>query len=283
MVYKVLRYSALIMGVTGFPVLAEEVSPLAPISCLIEPDAVVQLSTAVAGIVSEVMADRGDRVKEGQIIARLDSRIEEIALALATARASNDTKVRGLEAQVAFLAAQAERASQLAARSAGSTSAAEEAGMKAEMARQDLDEARLAVSLSALERDQAAAALEQKTLRAPFDGVITERLLAPGEYREGAAHIATIARLDPLRVEAFAPLDYFNRISVGQTVTIRPEDPVGGLYPATVTIVDRVFDAATATFGIRMALANPDLALPAGLRCEVIFGPVGDKVAGQGG
>jgi multidrug efflux pump subunit AcrA (membrane-fusion protein) len=107
--------------------------------------------------------------------------------------------------------------------------------------------------------------------RAPFDGIVTERLLAPGEYQEGATHIVTIARLDLLRVEAYAPISYFGRLAVGQTVTIRPEQPVGGSYHATITVLDRVFDAATATFGLRMTLPNPNLALPAGLRCEVVF------------
>jgi len=112
-------------------------------------------------------------------------------------------------------------------------------------------------------------------------------LLSRGEYRDTQAHIATIARLDVLRVEAFAPLRYYDQLAVGMRVTIHPEDPVGGAWPATVTVIDRVFDAATATFGLRMALQNLDLALPAGLRCEVHFdggagaGPGHGDVAGR--
>jgi multidrug efflux pump subunit AcrA (membrane-fusion protein) len=50
-----------------------------------------------------------------------------------------------------------------------------------------------------------------------------------------------------------------------------PEAPVGGRHAATVAVVDRVVDAASGTFGIRLLLPNPDLALPAGLRCRVRF------------
>lgn len=245
--------------------------PLAPIRCLIEPQELVQLSTPVAGIVAEVTVDRGDRVKAGEIVARLDSRIEELALALARQKALNETRIHALESKVTFLTDKAERLGQLATRNAISESDAHQALMEAQMAREDLTEARLNLDLSRLEAQQAEALLEQKTVRAPFDGVITERLLSPGEYRDIQAHILTIARLDTLKVEAFAPIAYYGRLTLGQPVTIRPEPPLGGAYPATITVIDRVFDAATATFGLRMALPNPDLALPAGLRCDVDF------------
>lgn len=250
---------------------AQGLPALQPVSCLIEPESVVELSTAVPGIVSEVNVDRGDRVTAGQVVARLDSRVEDVALALARARAEDASKVKSLEARITFLTAQSGRATKLAERNAGSSSAAEEAAMDLEVAKQELDQAKLEVELGRLELAQAEAVLAQKTMRAPFDGIVTERLLDPGEYQEGATHIVTIARLDPLSVEAYAPIGYFERLTLGQTVTIRPEEPIGGQYPATITVLDRVFDAATATFGMRMALPNPDLSLPAGLRCDVLF------------
>jgi len=46
---------------------------------------------------------------------------------------------------------------------------------------------------------------------------------------------------------------------------------IGGTYAATVTVVDRVLDAASGTFGVRLTLPNPDLQLPAGIRCKVRF------------
>jgi hypothetical protein len=48
-------------------------------------------------------------------------------------------------------------------------------------------------------------------------------------------------------------------------------EPIAGVHPATVTVVDRVFDAASGTFGVRLDLSNPDGALPAGQRCTVAF------------
>ena len=263
---RLLAFIALTM-----PASAADQGRLAPINCLIEPLEIVRLSTPVEGMVAEVLVERGDNVRAGDIVARLDTTLEDLALELAEARASSDVRKRSLEARLAFLEAQAERNEQLAARNAVPQIVATEARLEAELARQELDEVELARSLAVIEARQARALRDQKILRAPVSGIVAERLIAPGEFRDTQSHFATIARIDVLRVEAFAPLSYAPHLALGQEVTIRPEAPVGGSYTATITIIDRVFDAATATFGIRMALDNADLALPAGLRCEVEF------------
>jgi RND family efflux transporter MFP subunit len=241
------------------------------VSCLIEPERIVRLSTPVAGIVAEVSVDRGDTVRAGQEVARLDTEIEELTLAIAEVRAEDRSEIQALEARIEFLQEQAERNEQLAARDAVSDTAAAEARLEAVIAERELDQARLAHRLAALEARQARAAVEQRILRSPVDGVVTERLLNPGEYREGESHIATIARLDPLRVEAFVPIALFDRIALGQQLQVIPEAPLDTPLTAAVTVIDRVFDAATATFGVRLALENDDLSLPAGLRCDLLL------------
>ena len=47
--------------------------------------------------------------------------------------------------------------------------------------------------------------------------------------------------------------------------------PVAGGYEGKVSVVDRVFDPASGTFGIRVNLPNPDLKIPAGQRCKLTF------------
>ena len=67
------------------------------------------------------------------------------------------------------------------------------------------------------------------------------------------------------------PVRYFGLIKRGDTANVRPDNPVGGDHNATVTIVDQVFDAASGTFGVRLALPNPENIMPAGLRCRITF------------
>lgn len=244
---------------------------LDPVSCLIEAQDVVKLATPVAGIVAEMKVDRGDIVAAGAIMARLDSKIEEIQRDIAKARATDRSQIAALEARVEFLTAQAERRDTLAKRNAMSDADAREAALERDVALQDLEKARLAIGLAEIEVEQAEAVVAQKTLRSPIAGVVTERLANKGEYRNGESHLATIARIDVLRVEAFAPIQYHPFLLVGQTVEVLPEPPFDKPRPATIKVIDRVFDAATATFGIRMELDNADFSLPAGLRCSLRF------------
>ena len=69
----------------------------------------------------------------------------------------------------------------------------------------------------------------------------------------------------------FVPVALFGKVAVGMKAHVMPESPVGGARIAEVTIVDRVIDAASGTFGVRLALPNRDLRLPAGLKCKVRF------------
>ena len=63
----------------------------------------------------------------------------------------------------------------------------------------------------------------------------------------------------------FLPTVLYNEIHVGGKAEVGPELPIGGIYIAIVTVVDRVLDAASGTFGVRLALPNPDFLLPAGI------------------
>ena len=67
------------------------------------------------------------------------------------------------------------------------------------------------------------------------------------------------------------PVEKWGVVKTGMEASVRPESPVGGLYKARVTVVDKVVDAASGTFGVRLELPNPEYRLPPGLKCKVIF------------
>jgi multidrug efflux pump subunit AcrA (membrane-fusion protein) len=122
---------------------------------------------------------------------------------------------------------------------------------------------------------RAVEILNQRTIRSPINGVVVERKLGPGEYAFDQAHLVTVSQIDPLNVEVFVPLSQFGKIKPGMQGEVYPEDPVGGTYLATVTIVDQVFDAASSTIGVRLELPNGDYRLPAGLKCTIRFAGIG--------
>ena len=83
--------------------------------------------------------------------------------------------------------------------------------------------------------------------------------------------------LDPLRVETFLPVSLWQKVLPGTVAQVSLDEPMTGVHPATVTVVDRVFDAASGTFGVRLDLNNADGALPAGQRCTVAFDLPGEQ------
>lgn len=241
-----------------------------PADCLIEPSQTVKVNSAVEGVVAYVGADRGDFVRRGQVVAQLRSNVEQAALAAARARAANVYAIGAAQSRAAYLGAKQQRSERL--RSYLATDAVEEAQANARSAAMQTREAELSRRVAALDAEQSQRLLAERTVRSPVDGIVTERAMAPGEYRSNqSSHIMTIAQVNPLHVEVFAPISQLKSVSRGDMATIYPEDPVGGAYKARVTIIDRVFDAASGTFGIRLNLPNPGNKLPAGLRCRVQF------------
>jgi multidrug efflux pump subunit AcrA (membrane-fusion protein) len=107
-------------------------------------------------------------------------------------------------------------------------------------------------------------------IKSPISGVVVERYVSPGEYVNNQP-LLRVAQIDPLRVETIVPAQMFSRIFPGMPATIVPELPQYGEQTATVTIVDKVIDAASSTFGVRLELPNAEQQMPSGLRCLVRF------------
>ena len=129
-------------------------------------------------------------------------------------------------------------------------------------------EAKENTKIAELEFARATAALELRTLRSPITGVVVERTAQPGEHTKQTP-ILKLAQIDPLRVEVIVPVAQLGRLSVGMRAEVMPEAPVNGVYAARITVVDRVVDAASGTFGVRLELPNPGYKLPAGLKCKL--------------
>jgi RND family efflux transporter MFP subunit len=239
--------------------------------CIIEPWQTVKLSSAVAGVIREVTVDRGDFVKKGQVVARLEAGVEEAALALAKAKATSDQPIKSALAKLDYLRNKYDRSAALIDRKIVSGNQYDEDLANAKVGEQDVFTAELNQKIAALEVDHAEAVVEQRILRSPVDGVVAEILLHPGEYRNDQSPILTVTQIDPLRVEAYVPTTYYRQVENASVASVEPEEPFGGTYQAKVRIVDRVMDAASGTFGVRLELPSPDHRLPAGLKCKIRF------------
>ena len=241
-------------------------------ACLIEPRQVLKLAASVQGVVGSVKVDRGDRVHKGELVALLDSEVEEANVAIAKLRATNDTEVAANQAKYEYLKRKMQRKDKLQNNTYGSAAELDEAQSDAKVAEAQLHETVLNLAQAKLEAIRSVGLLHQRQIVSPVDGVVTERTLGNGEYLNDQAHILTIAEMDPLWVETFLPISVFGHVKVGDVADVMPDPPVGGTYQAKVVVVDQVFDAASNTIGVRLELPNPDLHLPAGIHCRARFG-----------
>jgi RND family efflux transporter MFP subunit len=237
---------------------------------LIEPHMVVNVGSGVAGILERVNVDRGDFVKKGQVLAKLESEVEKATMELARARATIETSVKLEKAELAFSERSEERMKQLYNEQGIPFSEMDEAETKRILAELGLGEALENKRLAKLDLQRAIQVLKRRTILSPIAGVVVERFLSPGEFVEDQP-ILKLAQIDPLNVEVIVPVSLLGSIKVGMRAEVRPEDPPGGVYTAPVKIVDSVIDAASGTFGVRLVLPNPDNRLPAGLKCKVVF------------
>ena len=78
-------------------------------------------------------------------------------------------------------------------------------------------------------------------------------------------------QLDPLKIEVVSPVSNYGKIKKGMRAKIVPEFGEYKDLIATVVVVDKVIDAASGTFGIRLKLDNKNYAVPGGLKCRVKF------------
>lgn len=248
-------------------------APIGPLDCVVEPAQRVRIGSATLGILKNVAVNRGDVVKAGDVIARLDTSVEEANLALAEAQAKNNASAEAQRARVELYRRRLERQNQLS-KGVATQDKVDQVEADYEIGKRDLQTEVLKHELAVLDVERARAQLDLRIIRSPFNGLVFERLMSAGEFVRQDSAIFTLVQLNPLYVEAYVGVAEWNKLKIGAHATVSLDAPIGGSYPARVTVIDRVFDAASGTFGIRLELDNPDNALPAGQRCKVRIEPV---------
>ncbi|CAB1073498.1 hypothetical protein D1AOALGA4SA_1864 [Olavius algarvensis Delta 1 endosymbiont] len=237
---------------------------------LIEPYLVVNVGSSVPGILDMVKVDRGDLVKKGQVLARLQDKVERANLALARARARMKSTIAARRARLDYAQRRQQRMESLFKKKAIPFEEMDEFRTNTVLAEMELADAVENIGLAELEYKRSVEVVKRMTIYSPITGVVMERFLTAGEYVEDQP-VLKLAQIDPLNVEVYAPVEIFGSIKTGMQASVIPEAPIGGSYPAKVVIVDQVVDAASGTFGVRLEIPNPEYQLPAGLKCVVVF------------
>jgi RND family efflux transporter MFP subunit len=179
-----------------------------------------------------------------------------------------DADILAAEANMALARQRHVRAVELVGQGFTSPQTLEQAKAELDVAEQKLRQARSQSAVNTHELGLVKAQLNQRTLRSPFNGVVIERFVSPGERAEDKP-LLRLAMLDPLRVELVMPATRWGSVSVGDKMPIVPELPAASAVTARVTHIDKIIDAASNTFRVRLSLPNPGNRLPAGARCRL--------------
>lgn len=168
----------------------------------------IVVGSEVAGLaIAELLADEGDTVKKGQVLARLNSDILEAQLA------QTNAQIAAAQATTAEAAANLERAAELGRRGFASKQLIDQ--RKAAALSQ-----RAQVAIHSAQRDELEARLAQTVITAPTDGVIASRNVAQGQVVGNGMELFRIIRDGKLEWKAELPDHQLNSLRDGQKATV---------------------------------------------------------------
>ena len=202
----------------------------------------VTITAKVSETVQRVHFDSGDVVRAGAPLVTLSGQSQQAALAEAQAAAN---EAESLYQRQAALAAQ-----QLIARSA----------LDSQRATRDAARARVA---------QMRAEIGDRTIRAPFAGVLGLRQVSPGSLVTPGTPIATLDDTARVFVDFPVPEAMLANVAVGQSLSATSAAYPGRKFDGLVSTIDARVDPATRALTVRGDFANADRALRPGMLLQV--------------
>ncbi len=202
----------------------------------------VQISTDLAGIVSEIAFESGTPVKKGALLAKLDTKQEEAQLHSAQAR---------LELAKVNLARKKDLLEKKAASQADFDSAAAEARM-----------ADAAV-------EECRALIARKTITAPFDGILGIRQINVGQYLNAGTGIVALQSSDPIYAEFSIPQQHIGKINLKKKIRLTAKGVSDTEFEGEINAINSLVDETTRNIAVEAILPNPGHQLRPGMFVNV--------------
>ncbi|MGO9662842.1 MAG: efflux RND transporter periplasmic adaptor subunit [Polyangia bacterium] len=267
----------------------------------LQPDETVSVSSEVAGRLAEVRYDFGQTVRQGDIIAELDKRELVIQCERARAALAQALAAIGLDPQqqdvtpdstpaIRQAKAQMEDARfkfDMAAKLYKTGDVSEERyieiekGLHAREAAYEASRDGLRTQLATVQGLRADVRFAEKrlgdaTVRAPFDGQISARLVSPGQYMRENTPIVTLVKSWPLRLRADIPEFAATQVRTGGTLVFTTDAAPGAQFHARVTELNPTLDAHSRSLSVEARLADRDERLRPGMFVQVQLALAGD-------
>ncbi len=252
-------------------------------------DEQAEVSAEAPGRVIATPVERGTRVSQGTVLVRISATETSAQLLEAEANAAQIEARLGLttgqpfdprhvpdvmnaKAALDFAEAEFGRIASLLEQKVVSQSEYDQRRAQVDAARQQYQMAQNVAGQSyrSLEAARARITLARKaeadtTIRAPFSGIVAERIVSTGDYVTRGARVATVVRVDPMRVELTVPEQAVSLVKVGQPVKISVDAYPGETFAATVRYVSPSLRADQRALTVEAVAPNHDARLKPGL------------------
>lgn len=214
----------------------------------VAPDRSSEVAANVAGRVTNTYIERGMPVKQGQVLAMVDSRAAGFQAAAALAQS------QAAQTQVNLAKQDCERADQLFAQ--GAIARAEHDRLKTQCTAQ-----LYTANAAQANADLANKSASDTIIRAPFDGIINERFINVGEYVQPPTRVATLQAVNPVRITLSIPEPAVGLVKEGQTLELQVSAWPDRTFPATVRFISPSLRQSTRDLIVEATAKNDDGAL----------------------
>ncbi len=241
------------------------------IEAFTEPYRDVAISASEMGTLASVNVKEGDFVTAGSVLANLFDNVMQAALEVARAGKDALGQLKSAEAELNMRKTEREKLIELRARTHASQREVDRVETDLQIAEARVIAAREDIQIKQLEFHRIEAQLEQKRVRTPIDGVVTDVLKESGEFVSPTdSVVARVVQLDPLLVVFSVPLHLRHKVVRDQRVGLgfgdRTRDGVG-----VVEYVSPTADDSNTSIRVKVRLANPSGRWQAGERTVLLL------------
>lgn len=238
------------------------------------------VSSKVTGKVVEVLIEEGMKVKEGQVLARLDDSNVKANLGVAQAQvAAARAALEETRAQLKQAKLELERTSKLAAQNIATQSDLDRAQADAQSLEARLDRQQMDVVVAERTVDGGRQQMDDLIIRAPFDGIVTTKDAQPGEMISPVSAgggftrtgIGTVVDMSSLEIEVDVNESYINRIEPGQPVEATLDAYPDWKIPCKVIAIIPTADRQKSTVKVRVGFDQLDPRILPEMSAKVAF------------
>ena len=222
------------------------------------------------GVVAKLLADVGQPVRQGQLLALLDDRQLLAERDAAQARVHVDeANLQDWQAETRMAEADFRRAEGMYNAKLNTQEELDHARYKKEGSSYEVEKGKQELLRAQADLQAVSLELDKTRIRAPFDGVVARRYVRLGQEIATGERLFWVTAVRPLRVKFTLPEGFIGRIKPGQVLDVSCLDDPGAKHAAKVIQVSPVVDPSSGTFEVLAQLLNPGRNLRPGMTASV--------------